>query len=140
MEFFPSEPSEDSGLLEEIIRRFFPKTSTKRCNPAKAPNYNEESGSAAAVAAAAAAPQLSVNHMLHEGWKSLDQNDRLGYYFDRQGVPHQLENFNGSNGSQGVPVHTQLPMNYQAALDPMMDDIFQYPELLNVISARMQNA
>ncbi|RVW91456.1 hypothetical protein CK203_038618 [Vitis vinifera] len=55
-------------------------------------------------------------------------------------VPHQFENFNGTSGSQAIPVPNQLPMNFHAAPDSMLDDIFQYPELLNVIAARVQNA
>ena len=133
MDFFPSEPS-DSGLLEEIISRFFPKTTTKRCHPVKTLNCNEGS------VTAAAAPQLSVNHMFHDGRRGLDQNDRVGCYSDCQGVPHQFGNFNGSSVSQAIPVHNQLPMNFHSAPDSMLDDILQYPELLNVISARMQNA
>ncbi|KAL6351490.1 hypothetical protein AAG906_040844 [Vitis piasezkii] len=132
MDFFPSEPS-DSGLLEEIISRFFPKTSTKFCHPTKTLNCNEES-------VGAAASHLGVNHILHDARRGLDQNDRVGCCFDCQGVPHQFENFNGTSGSQAIPVPNQLPMNFHAAPDSMLDDIFQYPELLNVIAARVQNA
>ncbi|CBI18642.3 unnamed protein product, partial [Vitis vinifera] len=128
MDFFPSEPS-DSGLLEEIISRFFPKTSTKFCHPTKTLNCNEES-------VGAAASHLGVNHILHDARRGLDQNDRVGCCFDCQGAPHQFENFNGTSGSQAIPVPNQLPMNFHAAPDSMLDDIFQYPELLNVIAAR----
>ncbi|KAL5552799.1 hypothetical protein UlMin_040200 [Ulmus minor] len=120
--FFPKESS-DSGLLEEVIQRFFPKPSAK-----------EESQKPSSISTV---PPVSPT--TETGMK----NDQMGFCFDYQGVPQQLGNFNGM-GSVSQPFSTsfgnEMPMGYQFGHESTLDDIFQFPELVNAFAARVQNA
>jgi hypothetical protein len=134
-EFFPKEPS-DSGLLEEIIHGFFPKPSSKRCDPPKTETN---------------LPQISDMYVAQsfDGLKKGIKNEHFGFSFDYQGVPQQFENLNGArnelfgSSQAAVPYGYEMPpaLNLQSgATESVLDDIFQYPELWNAFAARVQNA
>ena len=124
--FFPKEES-DSGLLEEVIQRFFPKPSSKK-------DYSES-------------PKSSVEPNINISVK----NDNMGgscndYQSPSITVPvQQLGNFNGMNNnlSQTVPFgnHDGAMTFHQLGQESMlMDDIFQFPEFVTAFAARIQNA
>ncbi|KAA8533211.1 hypothetical protein F0562_033256 [Nyssa sinensis] len=86
MEFFPSEPS-DSGLLQDIIHGFFPKPSSTNCESSETPN-------SFAASNVPAVPRVSVDPSLNEMWEGIE-NNHFGLSFGCQGVPRQLDSFNG---------------------------------------------
>lgn len=121
-EFFPKESS-DSGLLEEVIHRFFPKPSTKKAEGITLPavtNCSNISGT------------QSFGHDMMMG---MVKNEHVGHCFGYQGVQQQqqLGNFNAMNAvSQSMPFHNNelAPMNHHLQLgqDSILDvDFFQYP-------------
>ncbi|XP_041016069.1 ethylene-responsive transcription factor ESR2-like [Juglans microcarpa x Juglans regia] len=141
-EFIPKESS-DSGLLEEIIHGFFPKPSTKKCEAPKTQTCTFDSGP----------PQISdmsIPQSLDE-MKRGEKNDHLGFSFDYQEVPHQLENLSGVRSelfgmtqAAAVPFSYEMPeVNLHQVGGPesmLMDDFFQYQEPLSAFAARVQNA
>ncbi|KAL5759939.1 hypothetical protein ACOSQ2_018777 [Xanthoceras sorbifolium] len=135
LEFFPQEPS-DSGLLQEIIQGFFPKPSSKRSEASsKTSNYTQES-------VVGPVSDISTRQSL-DGLKRGIKNENIDFYFDFQGGPQQFESFNEVTGSQATTVYrNDLPLNLQVGVGPdsVMDDIFQYPELMGAFAARVQNA
>ncbi|KAB1207840.1 Ethylene-responsive transcription factor ESR2 [Morella rubra] len=137
-EFFPKEPS-DSGLLEEIIHGFFPKPSSKKCNPPETQTCAVETG----------LPHISDTSVVQslDGMRRGIKNEHFGICIDYQGVPQQLENLSGIKseflGSQeAVPFGYEPPaVNVQVGgSGSMLDGFFQYPELLSAFAARVQNA
>nr|WFI63214.1 ERF-B1-6 protin [Morus alba] len=165
-EFFPKEPS-DSGLLEEVIQRFFPKPSSKK----KCESSMESSTITSSTSSNPAMSSSSYDHdrinmsaIQSMGMKNNEHNDHLGNLcFDYQGQGHvsqsaQFGNLNniGMNhqyvSSQAVVPfstndhHNHLPMNFHqfaasAAQDSMLlDEIFQFPEFVSAFAARIQNA
>ncbi|GMJ13229.1 DORNROSCHEN-like, DORNROSCHEN-LIKE, ENHANCER OF SHOOT REGENERATION 2 [Hibiscus trionum] len=111
MEFFPQEPS-DSGLLQEIIQGFFPKKSDDRTVTSNCTQHS----------IAAPATEMSFGQSL-------------------SGFPQQLESFNGVIGSQSLPYANEMPMKHlQVGQDCLLDDIFQYPDFMGSLAARVQNA
>ncbi|KAE8730193.1 Ethylene-responsive transcription factor ESR2 [Hibiscus syriacus] len=123
MEFFPQEPS-DSGLLQEIIQGFLPKKSDDRTST----NCTQHSIAAPVVT------DTSFGHSL-SGLK-----EHSGFYADyNQGFLQQVESFNGA--SQAMPNANEIPVKHlQVGQDCLLDDIFQYPEFMGGLAARVQNA
>ncbi|KAK8477986.1 hypothetical protein V6N13_017440 [Hibiscus sabdariffa] len=116
MEFFPQEPS-DSGLLQEIIQGFLPKKPDGRTS---------------------ASTQHSIAAPVTETLGGL-KKEHLGFYADyNQG----FESFNGViTGSQAVPYANELAVKHlQVGQDCLLEDIFQYPELMGGLAARVHNA
>ncbi|PON99058.1 AP2/ERF transcription factor [Trema orientale] len=141
--FFPSEES-DSGLLEEVIQRFFPKSSS---SSQKYPNHESSSGDYTNIYD----PVMSSENMstIQTGSKNGNMGSCSFDYQTPINVPHG--SFNGLNNttttavSQTVPFgnHDVLAMNFhQLGQDQSMllDDIFQFPEFVNAFAARIQNA
>ncbi|OIW10596.1 hypothetical protein TanjilG_15968 [Lupinus angustifolius] len=133
----------DSGLLEEIVHRFLPKSRTKKCEtPQKIAETNFSN------------PVCSDNVLLsnaqcYEEMKSeLPRNNGFGCVasFDyHQGYPTQqcgtFDNGFNVNAVQAVPPlgNEQIMMNH-AEYTSIMEDIFPYPDFLNAFSLRVQNA
>ncbi|XP_054808287.1 ethylene-responsive transcription factor ESR2-like [Prosopis cineraria] len=133
-EFFPREPS-DSGLLEEIVHRFLPKSKPNQ-QPEDRVKEDTLSLSTPQLVPSQPAydrgmftPTASLNHESlrnKEVTKAEDYNassDQQGYY-----IMPQFDSFqNGYNTGQGLPLHLMM----KDAGYSIMEDIFQYPELLN---------
>ncbi|KAJ8548361.1 hypothetical protein K7X08_030830 [Anisodus acutangulus] len=119
MDFFPSEPS-DSGLLEEALNGFFPKPMPIKTEPL--PNYSTK-----AEFSNIFPPQQQINDGL---------NSEFGFSSTQT----------TSSSSSSFPVYHQdyFPGNLQVSPgglgDNMMGDIFQYPDLLSIFAAKLQNA
>lgn len=139
-DFFQIESS-DSGLLEEVIHRFFPKpssTKTKKHCEAQTlavTNCSDMSGGAA----------QSFGHDMKNIGMMKSSSEHVGHCFGYQGVQQQqLGNFTAMNVPQTMPFHNnELPMNHHLQLgqDSIMDvDVFQYPEFVSAFAARLQNA
>lgn len=148
VDFFPSEPS-DSGLLQEILNGFFPK-------PALA-KPNEEPFQTSVHEPSFVVPQSMV---------PAAKQSHFGVYLETQATSNnyqtvggQLQQFGGYgsywNGGGGIiesqtmmapppppsygdiiPVTTQQDNNTMFGVG----DIFQYPELLGLFAAKVQNA
>ncbi|CAN4124104.1 unnamed protein product [Withania somnifera] len=119
MDFFPSEPS-DSGLLEEALNGFFPKPRPIKSEPIL-PNYSTNVSTKGELLS-----NISPQQKEHI-------NDGLNSDFG----------FSSQMMSSSFPVYHQdhLPANLQVSPgDTIMGDIFQYPDLLNIFAAKLQNA
>ncbi|KAK3009013.1 hypothetical protein RJ639_013353 [Escallonia herrerae] len=119
-EFFPSEPA-DSGLLEEILRGFYPKPAVTKPDPAPVAVSEERLSS------------YSYSNL--DSLKRGIEKDHFGVYFEN---PEQQQS--GQGFSQTAPFYNELRSNYQISPDTMVGDIFQYPELVGVFAAKLQNA
>ncbi|KAF1873355.1 hypothetical protein Lal_00027393 [Lupinus albus] len=133
----------DSGLLEEIVHKFLPKSRAKKCEtPQKILETNFCN------------PVCSDNVFLssapcYKEMKSeLPRNNGLGGVasFDyHQGYPMKqfgtFDNEFNVNAVQAVPPigNEQVMMNH-AGYTSIMEDTLQYPDFLNVFAFRMQNA
>ncbi|XP_004489775.1 ethylene-responsive transcription factor ESR1-like [Cicer arietinum] len=139
-EFFPRESS-DSGLLEEIVNKFLPKTKQEKneispqtetfCNTfvPEVPFHDNT--------------VVSSTQWYNEGKKGISKNEGFGVSFDSHNAfnVQQFEPFNnnGFNALQSLPLgNEQIMVNH--AENFVIQDIFQYQELLNAFAMRMQNA
>lgn len=115
--FLPQE-SPDSGLLQEIIQGFFPKPLAKIHNDdcLKGSCYTQQH------------PVTEIQ----EGMKSEIKTEPCDAYF--RGGPQQLQSLNGLVGNG-----EEMAGSFQVGEVSILDDIFQYPELLSSIAARVQN-
>ncbi|XP_057444845.1 ethylene-responsive transcription factor ESR2-like [Lotus japonicus] len=116
-EFFPRESS-DSGLLEEVVQRFLPKSKPK-------------------------VESLCNTETMDEMKKGLPKKESFSDCSNHhQGFGmQQFDTLNGYNTLHGMPVGSaqQFMMN-NAESYSIMEDVYQYPELLNAFALRMQNA
>ncbi|MFQ6629751.1 hypothetical protein Gotur_008356 [Gossypium turneri] len=126
MEFFPQEPS-DSGLLQEVIQGFLPKPSSKK---------QDDSATTTNCTYHSISPP--VNEMTLGQSLSGLKKEPLGFYVDynNQAVPQQFESFNRTTA---VHYANEIPAKHLQVGQDMLDDIFQYPELMSVLAARVQN-
>ncbi|KAK7307248.1 hypothetical protein VNO77_40138 [Canavalia gladiata] len=125
--FFQRESS-DSGLLEEIVNRFLPKSNPKNPVESLPPIVSDST-------------VVSTAQWCDDIKREIPKNENFGVSFDhQQGFPmQQFDSFNGFNAVQGMPLgNEQIMMNH--AENSIIEDIFQYPELLNAFAVRMQNA
>lgn len=119
MDFFQSERS-DSGLLQEVLNGFFPKPevgkseSMHRSKVESVPEFSSAQGT------------------LDEMSKGIiDDDDHFGrLYFDHQ-------HFGGGYESQSQLYNDDMPAAQEGGV---FGDVFQYPELVGVFAAKMQNA
>ncbi|KAH7515663.1 hypothetical protein FEM48_Zijuj10G0050400 [Ziziphus jujuba var. spinosa] len=156
-DFFPKESS-DSGLLEEVIHRFFPKPSSKKCGTqkAKAKDNDKESLPVSCSSGMSATTQCSSydssmrmmtgiknDHMAAGHYHCFDNNINNHGVLQPLGYGYGNGNFNGAlDVSHGIPFNSsEVPMSLQLGQDSVvLDEIFQYPEFINAFVARMQNA
>ncbi|XVE85164.1 hypothetical protein DITRI_Ditri17bG0069500 [Diplodiscus trichospermus] len=133
MDFFQQEPS-DSGLLQEIIQGFLPKPTSKKLEDCTRISNCSQDFIHPPVTETSFSPSLS-------GLKEI-KNEHLGFYNDyHQGFPQQFEGFNGISGSQVVSYGNEISVNHlPMGQDCMLDDIFQYPDFMATLAARVQNA
>lgn len=125
MDFFPYEQS-NSGLLEEALQGFFPKPSTKSASSTK--THNSTTGSSSSAAHTSDASSFDRPEIKKE---ILD--DHFGLYID---------SFNGNGGfdSPATAIYNEFPSSLQVNIDPMFGDFVQYPDLLGIYAAKLQNA
>ncbi|CAN4123324.1 unnamed protein product [Withania somnifera] len=118
MDFFPSEPS-DSGLLEEALNGFFPNPNPIKSEPIL-PNYSTNVSSKGEF----------LSNIFPQQQEQI--NDGLNSDFG----------FSSQTTSSSFPVYQDhFPPNVQVSPgDNMMGDIFQYPDLLSIFAAKLQNA
>ncbi|KAL6969400.1 Estrogen receptor [Sarracenia purpurea var. burkii] len=131
MEFFPSERS-DSGLLQEVLNGFYPKPSTTpECEATKSENCKARSSAAMVL-------NVSVDQTVGE-MKTID-DDHFGLYFDACPAPLDYFNGGGGGGPVAMPFCDEVPSSFHVPAETMFGDVFHYPELLGLFSAKMQNA
>ncbi|XP_052186951.1 ethylene-responsive transcription factor ESR2-like [Diospyros lotus] len=125
MDFFPYEQS-NSGLLEEALHGFFPKPSTKSASSTK--THNSTTGSSSSAAHTSDASSFDRPEIKKE---ILD--DHFGLYID---------SFNGNGGfdSPATAIYNEFPSSLQVNIDPMFGDFVQYPDLMGIYAAKLQNA
>ncbi|GAA0155867.1 DNA-binding transcription factor [Lithospermum erythrorhizon] len=113
MDLFATEPS-DTGLLEEVIQKFFPKSTVKSSEPAM--------------------NTFSTFGMENNEKNGFEENDHFGLFMDRQTqrISQQAEGFEESQRFQ--PFYN----SFQTSMQPSNEvvDVIQYPELLGVYSAK----
>ncbi|PPS08968.1 hypothetical protein GOBAR_AA11675 [Gossypium barbadense] len=126
MEFFPQEPS-DSGLLQEVIQGFLPKPGSKK--------QDDSTTTTNCTYHSISSP---VNEMTLGQSLSGLKKEPLGFYVDynNQAVSQQFESFNRTTAMHYA---NEIPAKHLQVGQDMLDDIFQYPELMSVLAARVQN-
>ncbi|KAL6983759.1 Estrogen receptor [Sarracenia purpurea var. burkii] len=131
MDFFRSEPS-DSGLLHEVLLKFFPK-------PSKTKSETEEENCSKTQNRTPVSDD-SLNKQPLEEMRGIE-SDHLGFCFDVHGVPKPFENSIGGVGSQSAaPFYNEVPSSLQIPPDTMLGDVFQYPDLLGLFAAKLRNS
>ncbi|TKY69919.1 hypothetical protein E2542_SST06203 [Spatholobus suberectus] len=123
---FFSRESSDSGLLEEIVNKFLPN----KCQSLpKMEGFSNPQESLPSL--------FSDQALTSTAQKGFPKNESLGVSFDHQGFP--MQQFDRLNGVQAMALgNEQTTMNH--AENFIVEDVFQYPELLNAFAIRMQNA
>ncbi|KAK7286942.1 hypothetical protein RJT34_22311 [Clitoria ternatea] len=133
--FFPRESS-DSGLLEEIVHKFLPKSKPKSSENTLKPE-------AMYVPETPIPPPVSHDHVAVSAFSRCFDDTRMtrvpkmesvGFSYEppvQQFETHQYHGF--SNTMHGMSFGSSEQFL-------MMEDILQYPELYNSFVARMQNA
>ncbi|KAG5017165.1 hypothetical protein AAZX31_08G272400 [Glycine max] len=133
-DFFPIESS-DSGLLEEIVHKFLPKSKPKKETlsvPESLPPQQKFELKNVSAARGCADTRTRVPKV-----------EAFGAPYDSSTMQHQFEAIHhGFNTMQGVSVerNNQFLMNHVAAGCSNLEDFLQYPEIFNSLVARMQNA
>ncbi|KAI3932179.1 hypothetical protein MKW92_038436 [Papaver armeniacum] len=152
LDFFQTESS-DSGLLEEIIHGYFPKSiSTPTISAAR---FNSPSSSSSPPLKTfkqttddferQVETEMSYAHhhvpssTLNEMMKSMDNED---FNYRRQQQQHQKYQGVGLYSHQNfeVPLHNGCPAVGPCGEELMFENIVQYPELLDMFAAKLQNA
>ncbi|KAI3909341.1 hypothetical protein MKW92_045739 [Papaver armeniacum] len=153
--FFQTESS-DSGLLEEIIHGYFPKSiSTPTISAGR---FNSPSSSSSPPLKTFKQTtddfERQVNNMetemsyahhhvpsstLNEMMKSMDNED---FNYRRQQQQHQKYQGVGLYSHQNfeVPLHNGCPAVGPCGEELMFENMIQYPELLDMFAAKLQNA
>ncbi|KAA0034271.1 ethylene-responsive transcription factor ESR2-like [Cucumis melo var. makuwa] len=114
-EFIPKEPS-SSGLLEEIINGFFPKTLNKTQHPQSSND-------------------MSISSETNFGYSVVDQQPGLS--FNYQSGPVQAADHQEMSFVNGLPTNVQMGME---SGNLIMENLLQYPEFFNAYVAKIQNA
>ncbi|QCD82013.1 ethylene-responsive transcription factor ESR2-like [Vigna unguiculata] len=134
-DFFPRESS-DSGLLEEIVHKFLPKSKPK----VETSTLNQSLPESV--------PQQIYDHVVVSASKGYgDSRMRVLPKVEGFGVCHdspmqQFEALSGFNAMQGMTSFqrdNQFMLNHIPGFSSI-EDYLQYPELLNSFATRMQNA
>ncbi|TKY58699.1 Ethylene-responsive transcription factor ESR2 [Spatholobus suberectus] len=119
-EFFPRESS-DSGLLEEIVHKFLPKSKPTKKEALSVPE---------------SLPQPVYDHMVVSAAKTRVPNiEGFGVSYDSP--MQQFEALNGFNTMQGMSIERdgQFMMNHFPGCSNL-EDILQYPELFNFFASQ----
>ncbi|RDY01111.1 Ethylene-responsive transcription factor ESR2, partial [Mucuna pruriens] len=127
---FFSRESSDSGLLEEIVNKFLPKTKPNKCEstPKMESFRNPE------VSLVSEPTLISTAQFYNNTKKGFPKNESFGVSLDHQGFPmQQLDTFNGFDSVQGVSLGNELTMMNHAE-NCIVEDVFQYQELLNAFA------
>ncbi|KAI3779999.1 hypothetical protein L2E82_09807 [Cichorium intybus] len=127
-EFFPSEP-DHSGLLDEVLTGFYPKPE----KPTK-PDLKAVSGPAS-----------------YRDHKTTFESNPFGFFFENpNGISSATTNsqhnqlafeqsFNGGGGFPFYSRHTSAPVSFENQ-ESIFADVFQYPDIVGLFAARLQNA
>ncbi|KAJ4973394.1 hypothetical protein NE237_006568 [Protea cynaroides] len=123
MDFFPSEPAH-SGLLEEIVNGFLPKSgsSSKSSIENSPPQQYQDLG-------------LFVEPEKSKEMEKQIEKDHFNLYLD-QGFGSQSQNVSSSYPSSH---NEQVHVDYPVMSDGMLQELMQNPELLDIFAARLQN-
>ncbi|XP_027348607.1 ethylene-responsive transcription factor ESR2-like [Abrus precatorius] len=135
--FFPRESS-DSGLLEEIVHKFLPKSRPRNC---------ETTLKTETLSVHESLPQPISDHMVVSATRFYDDQRTRVPKIESYGISYdppmqQFENYNGFNTIQqamSMGSDEKFMMNHIAECS-FMEDVLQYPEFFNSLAARMQNA
>ncbi|CAJ1931353.1 unnamed protein product [Sphenostylis stenocarpa] len=137
---FFSRESSDSGLLEEIVNKFLPKTKPNKCDSLPKMEFFRNPQESVLPSLISESTVVSTAQCHDDTKKGFQKNESFGVSFDHQGFPMQKFNsFNGFNSVQGMALGNEQTMANHAE-NCIVEDVFQYQELLNSFAIRMQNA
>ncbi|OVA20600.1 AP2/ERF domain [Macleaya cordata] len=163
MDFFQSESS-DSGLLQEIIHGYFPKPSSSSTTasrfsspPLKSSKHSHEE--------MYVPPENEISS--YAAYSSMEDdmvrggidNDHFSLYLDYHHHHHHHHNHDqghhpdqkfevssssttgtGSFSQPSAFVNDVVPSNFPVVPDAMFESIIQYPELIDIFAAKLQNS
>ncbi|KAM2334039.1 hypothetical protein ACFXTH_011637 [Malus domestica] len=151
-DFFPTEPS-DSGFLEEVIHRFFPKPTSKKLSN-DVPKWTDDY---AHPSSAAQTPCFDGSSTRSVGGYSKNDHREVNVCYNFQELlplpqPHKLE---GRSFNELMDHHHQQQQVSQPQAVPSyndhvllgggsdhsmgVDNMFRYPEVMGEFAARLQN-
>ncbi|KAK7407219.1 hypothetical protein VNO78_08942 [Psophocarpus tetragonolobus] len=140
---FFSRESSDSGLLQEIVNKFLPKTKPIKCvSLPKMENFRNPQEEALLPSLVSESTLVSTAQCYDETTKGFPKNESLGVFSsDHQGFSMQQFDIynNGFNSVQSMTLGNE-PFMINHAENCVAEDVFQYQELLNAFAIRMQNA
>ncbi|WVZ24550.1 hypothetical protein V8G54_003094 [Vigna mungo] len=133
-DFFPRESS-DSGLLEEIVHKFLPKSKPKVETSTLSQSVPES------------VPQQIFDHLVVSASKGCGDSRMRVPKVEGFGVCHDapmqqfeaLSGFNAMHGMTSIQRDNQLMLNHIPGFSSI-EDYLQYSELFNSFATRMQNA
>lgn len=162
-EFFPSEP-DHSGLLEEIVQRFFPQWNSSSSSTACSASSTLQSASGCYGAGMEGQREkaMEVDALEQENMKHAEMDD-LSRYLDYEAhpppvpseqkqhhvQPHHQQPQPGNSpyqqycygGGHPAPPETHegdVCENFPTLPQGMLEDIIQYPEFFEILSAKLQ--
>ncbi|KAG5062107.1 hypothetical protein GLYMA_02G039300v4 [Glycine max] len=133
---FFSRESSDSGLLEEIVNKFLPRTKPSKCETTFA-NPQEESLLLPPLVSESTLVSTGQQYYDDDMKKGFPKNEGLGVFYSDQGFP--MQQFDTSNGFNSMAMENDQNIINNAE-NCVVEDVFQYQELLNAFAIRMQNA
>ncbi|KAK7366850.1 hypothetical protein VNO80_08850 [Phaseolus coccineus] len=136
---FFSRESSDSGLLEEIVNKFLPKTKPSKCESLPKMEGFLNPQESVLPSLISESTLVSTVQCYDDTKKEFQKNESFGVSFDHQGFPMQkFDSFNGFDSVQGMSLGNEQTMTNHAE-NCIVEDVFQYQELLNSFAIRMQN-
>lgn len=137
---FFSRESSDSGLLEEIVNKFLPKTKPNKCESLPKMESFRNPQESVLPSLISESTLVSTVQCHDDTKKGFQKNESFGVSFDHQGFPMQkFDSFDGFDSLQGMALGNEQTMTNHAE-NCIIEDVFQYQELLNSFAIRMQNA
>ncbi|WVZ10364.1 hypothetical protein V8G54_014894 [Vigna mungo] len=137
---FFSRESSDSGLLEEIVNKFLPKAKPNKCESLPKMESVRNPQESVLPSLISQSALVSTAQCYDDTKKGFQKNESFGLSFDHQDLPMQkFDNFNGFHHLQGMALGNEQTMTNHAE-NCIVEDVFQYQELLNSFAIRMQNA
>ncbi|XP_043725490.1 ethylene-responsive transcription factor ESR2-like [Telopea speciosissima] len=121
MDFFPTESSH-SGLLEEVVNGFLPKSGSahSNINNPSAPLYQNYG--------------MSVDGAMVEDLEKQIESDHFSLYLECQNALEAPY-----SGSQSYNIEKEAAVENPLMSEEMLQDLMQNPELLHIFAAKLQN-
>ncbi|XP_042496097.1 ethylene-responsive transcription factor ESR2-like [Macadamia integrifolia] len=139
IDFFPSEPPAHSGLLEEVVNGFIPKSSSSSSSSMSSSDYINN-------------PSLQNHYFVDAGtmmknMEKQNEKDHFSLYSDCHAqtvleppADSGLQSQNVSSSSYYSSYNDQVSIGYPVMSEGMLQELMKNPELLDIFATRLQHA